>query len=82
MAPPTPPNKIIVPNAKMDIIKKIIDKTKPVIAKPFRFLLKPIAPDITPNNEIGTIANTFGIRIIQSNTLLNEKIPHKVLLLL
>ena len=66
----------------MDIIKKIIDKIKPAIAKPFLLLLKPIAPDIIPNKEIGTIANIFGIRPILSNAQLNEKIPQKELLLL
>ena len=73
------PNKYAL--NKMDIIKKITDK-KPDIAKPFLLLLKPIAPDIIPNKEIGTIANIFGIRPILSNAQQNEKIPQKELLLL
>ena len=64
------------------MIEKINDKTKPVIAKPFSFLLKPIAPNITPNNEIGTIANKLGIRIILSKAQLKDKIPQTELPLL
>jgi len=56
-------------------MKVINDKTKPLIANPFSFLLKPIAPNVIPNIENITTDNKFGIRIRLSKAQLKDDIP-------
>ena len=64
-------------NAKKPVTKKIInDNINPVIAKPFNFLLKPIAPNTTPNNAIIVAANGFTKRPKLNNVQVMERIPH------
>ena len=55
--------------------KNIInDNIKPVIAKPFNFLLKPIDPKTTPNNAIIVAANGLDNRPKLSNVQVKERI--------
>ena len=70
------PPKAKITNAKKADTKKIInDKIKPVMAKPFNFLLKPIAPNITPNNEIIVAANGLSNSIKLSKVQLKDRMP-------
>ena len=52
----------------------INDNIKPVIAKPFNFLLKPIDPKTTPNNAIIVAANGLDNRLKLSNVQVMERI--------
>ena len=64
-----------ITNAIKPNTKKIInDKIKPVIAKPFNFLLKPIDPKTTPNNAIIVAANGLDNRTKLSNVQVMERI--------
>tara|TARA_B110000459_G_scaffold100474_1_gene111674 strand:- start:617 stop:829 length:213 start_codon:yes stop_codon:yes gene_type:complete len=60
---------------KADTKKVINDNIKPVIAKPFNFLLKPINPKTTPNNPITDAANGLDNRLKISNVQVKERIP-------
>ena len=62
-------------------MKVINDKTKPLIANPFSFLLKPIAHNVITNIENIATANKFGINIRLSKAQLKDEIPQKVLFL-